>query len=155
MSYLFSTARAATASSSIIGGGLLGAGGSLLSGFNTAATDTNTADLYRQQAQLDLFNAGTKVQANEERAGQTIGAANASAGAAGVTSGGSPTLDNAKTVSDANVADVYTRYTGRIQANSDLYEAQIEDWSAKQAKIAGVAGAGMSVLGTGTTLATL
>jgi hypothetical protein len=155
MSSLFSTARAATASSATIGGGLLGAGGNLLSGFNQSATDSNTAELYRQQAQLDTFNAGTKVQANEERATQTIGAADAAAGAAGVTAGGSPTLANAKTISDANVADVYARYTGKIQSTADLYQAQTEDWAASQAKLAGIAGAGMSVIGTAGTLATV
>jgi hypothetical protein len=150
---LLSTVQGNTTGSALVaGGGALGGLGSLVGGFNQSATDNNTAALYREQAQLDTFNAGTKVQANEERAQQTIGAANASAGAAGVTAGGSPTLANAKTISDANVQDIYARYSGKIQSTEDLYQAQLESWAGNQAKLAGIAGAGMSVIGAGATL---
>lgn len=156
MSTLLSTIKANPAASGFMaGGGLLQGAGSLIGGLNQAASATNVADIYKEQAALDTFNAGTQVQANQEKGAATMSEAGAAAGAGGVTAGGSPTMAIQKTQADVSAADVYARYTGKIKSASDLYQAQLESYSAQQAKLGGIAGAGMSLFETGAAIATL
>lgn len=143
------------ASASYGAGGLLSAGQSVLTGIQSNEADQNVASLYKQQAQLDLYNAGREVQATQTKATQTISAGEAEAGAGGVTSAGSPALATAKTVSDANIADIYSRYTGKIKSASDLYQAQLEEYSGKQAETAGYVGGAASLFSSAAEIAAL
>lgn len=134
-------------SASKLGSGMMGAIpiiGPILSGVGSifaaqaeGKADDNRAILYSQQALLDKYNAGTEVKANQDRATQTMSAATAQAGGAGVTTAGSPTEAVRKTINDANVADVKARWIGAIKSSSDMYQSQLARYAGSQARLSG------------------
>jgi hypothetical protein len=106
---------------SIAAVGALSAARSIFRGLYESASAQNRATQYRQQTQLDLFNAGTEVQKTEQQAIPTIKAGNAATGASGVTQAGSPALAAAESINKANVANVYSRYAGALRSSADMY----------------------------------
>jgi hypothetical protein len=107
--------------------------------------DTKQADLYQgreltTQGELEKQAAGAKISDQDYAAVQTMGRISANAGAAGVTPGGSVALAKTNSGQEAQINDMYTRYSGNLAAMKDVYAARQLKFQGGQAAMSGIVG---------------
>lgn len=115
------------------------------------------AKVIKQQAIEAQQQAGLQVAAQDERATRQLAAIRATAAASGI----SPSEGSAHELFTANqeqaeLNDMYTRYSGNLQAQGLLAQANLEEYGGKQAKVASYYNASSNVFsGLGTMGATV
>jgi len=145
-------ASAGTKVGGAVGNGLAGAM-DILGGIQSEQQYFTQGTRYRQEAKLDLYNAGKEVAAHDRAAQADISATDAISGSSGVTGGGSVAAAQRAVVNQATTADVASRYAGKIKNIEDLYEAQQQDYAGKQAFMGGLISGGMKFAETAAMLA--
>jgi len=121
-------------------GHVIGGVGDILGGINQESAYRQQAVRYEQQAKLDLYYGGQEVQQIGNKAQMTLSSEAAASGASGVTEGGSPAALARESISNANMASAAARFSAKVQNTEDLYEASVQNYSGKQAMMAGLMG---------------
>jgi hypothetical protein len=132
----------------MVAGGLgaLSAGSQVVEGIQQKKAADAQAAVYQQQAGLARENAGMAISRNDWESNQLLATARASAAASGVTQGGSTKVVQQANYAEAVLRDTATRYSGELQASSDMAQAANARLEGKQRLYAGFIGAGKTAL---------
>jgi hypothetical protein len=128
------------------GGSALAAGGSVVGGMQARSAARVQAQEDTRQAALENQAAGEKISSEDTEANRAIGADVANAGASGVTQSTAMPVVN-ENFAEQRIKDMYSRYTGKLAASSDLYAASLAGYQGKQAMWSGIFGGVKNILG--------
>jgi len=121
--------------------------GQISQGMSNKTAASNQAIQEDQAAHIAMQSHMEEVSKSDYVANQTLGKIYSNAGAAGVVPGqGSPALVANRSAEEQKISDMYERYSGRLQAVSDLYQGKVDRWSGNRAMISGFIGAGGSLV---------
>ena len=137
----------------VAGAGLLQAAGQYQQGQQAARASSYNADLYSQQAEQIRASAAADVVIGERQKESFLSSNRAGFAFRGVKISGSPLLVMAENAA-ALEADVRTQeYNTLISASRASSAASMEKLQARNYKIAGIVGAGTTILKTGVAMA--
>ena len=142
------------ATAATVGGAGMGAVGSIGGGMQAQAAGSYQAQVLREQASAQMAAANQQIAGEDKNASAVIsrGVANRAASGGGFDSANPVISDD---YSEQKIRDMYTRYSGQLEANQTRYEADISRYEGKQAFISGIFGAGKSILGGVSSLANM
>ena len=124
---------------------VMGAAGSVVGGFQAQSAANIQAQEARRQAALENQAAGQRISAEDTQANRLIAERVAATGASGTTlSGTRPALS--EDFAQQRIKDMFTRYSGKLAASSDLYQASLASYEGKQALYKGIFGGAENLL---------
>jgi hypothetical protein len=122
--------------------------GTIGQGVEAKAAYGRQAQISEEQSQHELAAAGAQISNADMRAEQVISQGAASAGASGGTAETSAPVLSAD-YSAQKISDMYTKYSGAIASNADLYQAKVDKWQGQQALYASIFKGVTNVLSSG------